>query len=358
MTFCDIVIDLGLAVVKDRAIDAVQQKKVKNEIRAFMEREAKYNEYASREEEIDFEGLYNYVTNHLVEDVKVRLFGRASERLAATQMIIAKSVYYAKTKTPRSAQRVKKLILKAIEILSRFYRIRVNRDLLFISSEIVDSIEEISANQHKEQASIIANTIIEKLGAQQSLSIDQSLKSLSEGDISKVETTLSMHNRGLSSGHALFPDYGYKIESNGINVVLRSHPLNEEALKKYPPKIKFSATANIRDQKVADLSAATIDYAYRHQSPIVINFVDAKKFLGDILDPVQHEAEDWIGKKMVLNPRPFPEAFPCSLSIGGEVIFDFVLLRTIEILDDGTVVVANNDQKSSALKIVLKLNQI
>ena len=358
MIFLDFIAELGLTAVKDKILESAQQKQVKEQIRLFLERQASYNELVSRKEELDFEGLSEYICNQLLQDVKIRLFGRYRERRAARQSIEAKAIAYAKAVSPESEERVTILVLKAVDILRDFYRSKANRELQFICAEIVDSIEEINANQHKEQASDIANTIIEKLEAQSLLSIDQSLKSLSEGDISKVETTLSMHNRGLSSGHALFPDYGYKIESNGINVVLRSHPLNEEALKKYPPKIKFSATANIRDQKVADLSAATIDYAYRHQSPIVINFVDAKKFLGDILDPVQHEAEDWIGKKMVLNPRPFPEAFPCSLSIGGEVIFDYVLLRTIEIMDDGTVVVANNEQKSSALKLILKLNQV
>ena len=63
---------------------------------------------------------------------------------------------------------------------------------------------------------------------------------------------------------------------------------------------------------------------------------EAIKLLGDQLDPIQKEAQELVGKKIVMVPPAFPPAFPCAVKVKDKTYFDYVLLRTQEILDDGT----------------------
>lgn len=100
----------------------------------------------------------------------------------------------------------------------------------------------------------------------------------------------------------------------------------------------------------------TIDYANRHQLPITLNVITAKKLLGDIDDPVQHEAENIIGESFIIPPKPFPPAFPCSISLDENAIFDYILFRTEEILDDGTIVISNREQENCPFRIRVSAN--
>ncbi|MFR3431343.1 MAG: hypothetical protein ACLTTH_15215 [Holdemanella porci] len=54
-----------------------------------------------------------------------------------------------------------------------------------------------------------------------------------------------------------------------------------------------------------------------------------------------------IGENLVLKHKEFPPAFPCSIKVGGKIYFEYVLLRTKEILDDGTYIVTNDEQRNA-----------
>ncbi len=43
----------------------------------------------------------------------------------------------------------------------------------------------------------------------------------------------------------------------------------------------------------------------------------------------------------------FHRLFPCSIKVGGKTYFEYVLLRTKEILDDGTYIVTNDEQRNA-----------
>ena len=80
---------------------------------------------------------------------------------------------------------------------------------------------------------------------------------------------------------------------------------------------------------------------------MIIQVKDARKLLGSIEDPCQYEAERMIGENLVLKHNEFPPAFPCSIKVGGKTYFEYVLLRTKEILDDGTYIVTNDEQRNA-----------
>ena len=50
------------------------------------------------------------------------------------------------------------------------------------------------------------------------------------------------------------------------------------------------------------------------------------------------------GNTVIATTPEFPPAFPCAIKVGDKTFFDYVLLRTQEILDDGTYVIGNIEQ--------------
>ncbi len=138
-----------------------------------------------------------------------------------------------------------------------------------------------------------------------------------------------------------------------------SIPLSEEAVIKYPPQ--FNITANdvrIGSEEISKLHTNNIfDYSYCRQLPISLSVSTANKFLGDVLDPIQEEAKEMQGSKIIITPPKFPKAFPCSISMNGETIFDYLLMRTKEISEDGTAVVTNEEQDNRTFDIIFSINQ-
>lgn len=78
--------------------------------------------------------------------------------------------------------------------------------------------------------------------------------------------------------------------------------------------------------------------------------------MGDIEDPSQKEAEQLVGHTIIRKPKKFPPAFPCSIKINGETVYEYILLRTEEILDDGTYVVSNKEQQNCCIRIKATFN--
>ena len=109
-------------------------------------------------------------------------------------------------------------------------------------------------------------------------------------------------------------------------------------------------------KNVRKIDVETINYAYRHQYPLKLNVITAKKMLGDIADPVQHEAEELKGTSIIIPPKPFSKAFPCSISFGNDAMFDYILFRVEEILDDETIIMTNREQENYPFKLKLTIN--
>lgn len=149
--------------------------------------------------------------------------------------------------------------------------------------------------------------------------------------------------------HTLPHDFRFDRNERGQ---LISVPINDDALKRYPPRFVFSAkSVKMGDVVLTKIDDQILSQAYRHQIPISFDAVAVKKYLGEILDPSQAEAEDMAGTHVILNPPQFKKAFPCNVSIDGNVAVEYLLLRTKEILDDGTIVITNDEQKNFNFKV-------
>lgn len=350
MSVLDCIAEIGLDIGKDKIIDVKTEVEVRNRLGEFLQKQQRLNFSCSAEEEIDFQGLADYIRKDLLDDVKLRVFGSRKERNLARKEILNKSAFYAKTKTKIAERRAIKMVDTAIEILRKYYRSRINRDLLYIATEIEDTVIEEITDQHQVLSEQIEK-LTEIIGDTKALSIDNNMALAQSGQIGDVERNLATAMRAISSTHSLYPYYGYKMEAAGQFI---SIPLTEEATKLYPPRFDITAkSVQLGTSRINEIDSNILSQSYRHQLPIHMDVVVARKYLGNIIDPVQHEAEEMTGAHAVLYPPAFPEAFPCSICMDGDIFFDYVLMRTKEILDDRTAIITNEEQENRHFDVTL-----
>lgn len=312
-------------------------------------------------EEIDFQGFVEYISQKHVDELTLCVIGNKKERQPARSAIISGAVYYSKAETPQAKKRVQKLTSSILEIIKDFYKDKLGKDLRtrLMIAEITDAVGDIIQESEEENIQSITSALknsnqeIKNLIKDFSIMPANPLQLMKEGDISKIEAGFDAYIKTISASHNLYPDYGYDL---GSEHKLTSVPLSKEALAKYPPNIKFNGVAQVGDVVTSTPSLDVFDYANRHQLSVRISVQEAKKYLGDFEDPIQHEAKSLIGNEVIIPPKPFPKAFPCSITLNETVVFDYILLRTEEILDDGTVVITNNEQENASFRLHFCVN--
>lgn len=341
--------ELGLAAVKDKITAVSNQKKVRDKIAAFIEEKMEENFYCTIEEEIDFGGLAEYLRTDLLDDVKQKLFGSLDERRIAYEHIMTMTALFAQDKTQLSYKRAQKIVSQALKILTQFYRSKINKDLRFLTGELEDFIDE----KHQESLDAIQQLSTD-ISNNSLLSVDNNLQLAKSGKLDVVQDNLATFMGALNSTHSLKPYYGYEFV-NGTT--LRSVPLMPMAAELYPPRLNISAAkVKLGNTPITKIDKETFRKAYHHQLPISFDVVAAKKFLGMTEDPAQAEAAEMVGAHAIVTPPEFPPAFPCNVSIGSDVIIEYLLLRTREILDDGTLIITNDEQKDFNFRVRVALN--
>ena len=351
-TVAGYVADLGLNVGKDYIIGKYDEKKLRESLISYIERQRKYNDVCSFAEEIDFQGLIEYIRDNLLDDVVKRISCiKAADRQTARQNIVDAAVAYSKANTPEARLRVATNVSICIDIIKDFYKKKIDAPQYYIlASEAVDAVNE-NTNQVVEKAKDELKEIIEQ--ATGSLySLDSLAAQAQSGDISPVNDRFKMLFAGVSSTHPLYPYYGYGWKNND----LISEPLIPEANVKYPPRYTFKGPVRVGDKYLTDPSVDIFNYAYRHQLQLVMEVKDAKKYLGDTEDPAQYEVTKLVGGELHAKPPEFPPAFACSIKVKDQVCFEYVLIRTQEILDDGTYIFSNKEQKNTHLHFELRAN--
>lgn len=338
----DYVTDFGVELIKDKINNEREKNEIRNRLASYIKREQRINFDCTPEEEIDFGGLIQYIQTNFLDDAQLRIFGNKEERDRAREDIKTKAIINAKANNSLSQERAIKMIETAVDILYNFYNSAQNKDLRLMATQIENTVID--------QADEIKEIIKEGI----STSIDKNVSLMKKGEISEVEDKVKTMLNTLGCTHNLYPDYQlvYDSEKN----IFYSKPLSKEALEKYPPRISCTGTVEMNGKNIDTIDVETINYANRHQYPLKLNVVTAKKMLGDIVDPVQHEAEELMGTSIIIPPKPFPKAFPCSISINDAVMFDYILFRIEEILDDETIIMTNREQENCPFKMKLSIN--
>lgn len=372
----DLIIDLGLEAGKNQLMKNKKEREIRESLQIFIDNKASYNELCSLSEEIDFEGLIEYLKANAIDDIRKRLGSSSSkERATARESILNRAIFYAKASTNDSKNRVRAIVDKITNILRNYYVKELGYGDLMLAAIIEDDLSETIINVAntvgseivKSNSTIIGhvNSSTEKLDSkifqiEQTLAdlgnklVDTDTADVKNGMIELAENKLTSHLNELGSHHALFPDYRYKIVNDKSRIRLVSIPNNEAALKKYPPTIKVHGKAFIDGKKVP-LSADTLGYAQRHQKRIEFTIDKAEMYLGTIKDPSQYFAEQIIGRHIIL-PKPF-SVIPSKITVDGQVLREYIELKTDEILEDGTRIMSNLAESDSFIRYKISVSE-
>jgi hypothetical protein len=126
-TVAGYVADLGIDVGKDYIKGKYDKKKLRESLISYIEEQRNYNEVCSLAEEIDFQGLIEYIRNNLLDDVNKRISCvKAEDRQAARQSIVDKAVVFSKASTSEAKKRVGKNIAFCLDIIKEFYKKQID----------------------------------------------------------------------------------------------------------------------------------------------------------------------------------------------------------------------------------------
>lgn len=333
-------LNIGVGVAKSKTNEKINEHKLTKDLEDYILSKKEYFDLCSIDEEFDFEGLLDYVSNNLIEDMKIRVFSKSrKEREKARNTIINKGLQFSQANTKESKAKVTKLVANCIDIIRDFYKKQLTIKEYFLCSEIVDDVVENLTDKIDESNELI-------LSSQKELaeySSDNFVRLVNNNQLNLVETKINNLFNIISTQHKLYPEYGYSLNQGKLISV----PLQENSIQKYPPIMDIKADLQIGEYINYFNGLDPLDFSYRHQLDMIIQVKDARKLLGSIEDPCQYEAERMIGENLVLKHKEFPPAFPCSIKVGGKTYFEYVLLRTKEILDDGTYIVTNDEQRNA-----------
>ena len=70
-------LNIGVGVAKSKTNEKIDEHKLKKDLEDYILSKKKYFDLCSIDEEFDFEGLLDYVSNNLIEDMKIRVFSKS-----------------------------------------------------------------------------------------------------------------------------------------------------------------------------------------------------------------------------------------------------------------------------------------
>lgn len=347
---------LGLESAKNRLSGKVDEAHIKKALKDYILSQQKYNEIATLVEDIDFQGLTEYIEKHLLEDVSTSLFDPNSDiRMRKRKDIIAAAIAHAGAKNDEAKKRVESCLDACFQIVFSFFNAQLEIKDNILATKIVD---ELGKKDNETQKAIfdkidqVQTKIISKIDCNGSMiSIDEALHLSSDGKIQEIGASVQDMLKHLSIGHPLYPNYGYDYNDG----IIRSKALSSEAQKLFPSRLLLTGKVRCGDQSFENFHENPFDYAYRHQLSLIMDVSQAVQYLGEIKDPIQENASRFVGRTIIANPPEFPPAFPCSIRIRNKSYFDYVLLRTQEIEDDGTYIISNAEQ-NEAICFEIRIN--
>lgn len=335
----DKIADLGISVSTDKINNKAEEAELRIKINSFIESKKMQLFDMPVEEEIDFQGLMDYLSTNALDDFKTRFFD--SNRITrgnARRDIINKALAYSKANTKLQEKRVIKIVGEITDILHKFYESRINRELLFVGNKIVD---ELSTEIHD-----IEKFLNNKIEDSKELSASGIRKLAIQNDFATIGNDINTVFGAIQSIHPLSTYYGVDMVGDFDQKQFVSKPRMKEALVKYPPQIRLKATdVSIAGIKATEISGDIFRYSYEHQASINLFVEDAKQYLGDIPDPFQWQADSIIGKKIELIPPEFPEAKPYSIYIDGQLYFEYLLMRVFKI-ENNIIYMSNEEQEN------------
>lgn len=338
---------LGLKLIAKKVGNSIDKKKLQEKLSDYICKQRKYNEICTLAEEIDFQGVIEYIQSELIDDAYRSIFAVSSnERGIARKQVVAVAIDHSNAHTEEAKRRVAKLISSCIDIIKTFYHKGISKKDYLLAAEIVDAVHTdtekiVTAATKGVEAKI--DSLVTTVSNSSMYSLDNMIQDAESGKLEQVAAQLTKAFDHMSVEHPLYPHYGYTWENGNLVSV----PRTREATKIYPPKYVLNGTVHSGDHYFTDASVNLANYAYRHQLTLTMTVHSAKKYLGSHEDPSQAEVSRLIGKEIYAKPPAFPSALPCSIIIDDTVFFEYLLFRIQEIMDDGTIILGNREQIDS-----------
>ncbi len=337
--------DFGLESIKQSIKEKLDEKKLHEALLEFIQKNKKIFDESDYSDDIDYQRLVDYLSNDLLHLVLLRITSRnRRDRERYREDIVSKTVFFSGAKSDFSKNKVSKFVLNCIDIIRDFYIKRFSKKDFLLAEMIVDDIsDEIKSSTDK--LVNLVNNIKNELANNNGVifSYDNAISMINNNGPGMLEEEFKKFLNHISIEHPCYPEFGYDYQDGQ----LYSKPLTHKAKELYPKSIKMSGKARINNSQERNIKGNVFDYAYRHQLSITMEVTKAQQFLGSQIDPIQTEADKLVGQTLVAFPPAFPPAFPCSIMVGEQVLFEYVLLRTQEITDEGIYIVNNKEQGGS-----------
>ncbi len=152
-------------ILKSFVSKKIEEKKLKEKLGSYLSRKLQENQICTLEEELDLEGLINYIYTDFSDEVKLLLCGSPVERRRAEQEIHNYARLYAKAHTKIAEARSDKIITDIINLLRDFYRSQIPDAEKFLTAEVEDSINEHTTNTISSAVESIRENIDTKFDA-------------------------------------------------------------------------------------------------------------------------------------------------------------------------------------------------
>lgn len=161
METVDCIVEMGLEAIKKQVVILKQKKEIKQKLESYVETQYQVNAMCTREEEIDFKKLIDYIRTEFPNDIEVCLFGERLERKKAQDIIISKAILYAQANTSLSRERTVKMVESAFNIIQNFYKSRIDKDKRLVAAQIEDTIAHVINEQETKKTEEVERLIKE-----------------------------------------------------------------------------------------------------------------------------------------------------------------------------------------------------
>lgn len=156
----DYLTELAIDVVKGHFKDKVDKYKLKKILIEYLKRQEKYNEICKLAEEIDFQGLIEYVRNYFLSNVEIYLFAVGKEkREQAKDSIVNAAVAYSKAETNQEKERVAKCIFDCLDLIEEFYSSDFSKREYIFASKVVDAVADATQQIVEEGIGVITSKV-------------------------------------------------------------------------------------------------------------------------------------------------------------------------------------------------------
>ena len=149
--FIDCLTDLGLDAGKGFSAHKLSDYEAKKAMKEYIEQQSKIQELSDLAEEIDFQGITDYLTNRFLEDVRAYLSSEESKRETIKTKILQRAYECSDAKSPARRQKTEYLVANALDILRHYYLSKADNDDVYLARDAAHSVISASSRQHEAQ---------------------------------------------------------------------------------------------------------------------------------------------------------------------------------------------------------------